>query len=509
MQRVSVLATGMMFVMAFGGAGLLHAGNADALAKDANAALRSAQSAMFNGKSEEAAAQLERSAALVAEIESSEPQHVQLPGLKQKLDKQRAEIEKRLAAKGGGGRSAAAPPAPKAATPGGKLPGGVTSRIRSIDESLARATATLRKEGVASNQWRRETAAACLAEARTTLADIERGYGAQIPVDDPEMKAVRDRIAATEKESAALGDGLAAADDRKAAAEKQRQTQSAAWLARLKPYGDFYGERRLLVEPSSTAANLKGQLVFRDEAKALLDEFRQAGFPDGKTDELDTAAAKLLAALNGFQANYERSLAQVMEKPRNELTRLDQEMADKLKGSAAAPPLDNDVIGALRRQADDLGDVLPPGAAEVTELRARIADLEVKNAELRRRWVANTRMRNDVFAGGDAGALKARAGDLVRKTHGDATVLRTAIVKTDWAEERVTEWTDTTRTAIQYRVTRFLTAQVAARRSKEAFLYTLHIAQDRKTNGAWGETYGHIMFTDPMLEENVSLTAPE
>jgi hypothetical protein len=67
----------------------------------------------------------------------------------------------------------------------------------------------------------------------------------------------------------------------------------------------------------------------------------------------------------------------------------------------------------------------------------------------------------------------------------------------------VIEATDTTHTALRYRTTRSVTAQVAAKRSGAVQLHTLDLSQDRQSDGAWGPLYGHIMFTDAMLEKNV------
>ena len=73
----------------------------------------------------------------------------------------------------------------------------------------------------------------------------------------------------------------------------------------------------------------------------------------------------------------------------------------------------------------------------------------------------------------------------------------------DWAAESVIEWTDTTQSALRHRVTRAVSAQVAGKSGDATTLYTLHIAKDRRTDGSWGPLHGHIMFKDPILEENV------
>ena len=47
------------------------------------------------------------------------------------------------------------------------------------------------------------------------------------------------------------------------------------------------------------------------------------------------------------------------------------------------------------------------------------------------------------------------------------------------------------------------TAQIAGKRESGVFLYTIHVAQDQQADGSWGAYYGHVMFTDAILEEKV------
>lgn len=53
-------------------------------------------------------------------------------------------------------------------------------------------------------------------------------------------------------------------------------------------------------------------------------------------------------------------------------------------------------------------------------------------------------------------------------------------------------------------MTRSVTVEIAAKKADGAFLYTLDIGKDWRTDGSWGGLYGHIMFTRPILEENVA-----
>jgi hypothetical protein len=479
------------------------------LVREANTALRSAQSAMFSGKVQDATAQLATASERIAALEKEAPDHAQLTTLKRQLERQRSDLERR----GGTKTTAAQAPveSPAAATApgtapgaaGAKLPGGVTSRIRTLDAELAKAAEVLNKPGVASTEWRREAANGHLEAARGLLADIVKGYGAQVPAEHPEMVAVRDRLASAERDVAALGAKLAAADAERQDAAQAREGQSKEWMEKLRPYIDFHGEKRLLDEPTSVAANLRGQTLFRDEAVALLKALKETAFPQGKTDELDEWAAKLEKVLAEFGQTFERSVENVLAKPRADLDRLEKEMAEKLKATAAAIPVAGEVLTALRRQTADVADVLPPKAPEPQALEKRIAALEAQNAELRKRWIANVRVKDDAYKGEDAAALKEQAAAVVEKAKPGSKILRTTVASDAWEEERVTEWTDTTHSAVRHRITRFVTAQVAAKEGQDAVLHTLHLAQDRNVDGAWGRTYGHIMFTDPAVEANL------
>lgn len=509
MKKVGVIVVFSVAAIWFGSALAAPAEeDAAALVKDANAALRNAQSSMFSGRTAEAQAELDRAAQLVAALEQTEPGNAQLYGLKEKLWRQKKDLEKRAGSAAAAAKSTPARTPSSVKTHAAGLPGGVTSRIKKIDAELAKAVEALQKEGVASTEWRREAAQGHLNAARGILGEIEKGYGAQIPADDPQINALRERMAAAEHEVAALGENRAAADQQKAALDDQRTYLSADWLQKLKPYEDFYGEKRLITEPTSTAKNLKGQEIFFKEAQALLAQYNAASFPGGKTEELDQAGRRLKGAVEAFPEMYQGSLALIMEEPRNQLTRMEGQLAQKLKAAGTDTPIDNDWIAGVRRDAAEIADVLPAGAPEVKELEKRLADVEAGNAELRKRWVANTLMKPDKYRGGDASQLKAKAVEVVKKEHGDANALRTTLITANWSEEKVVEWTDTTRTAIRYRVTRSMSAQVAGKRGADVFLYTIHLAQDQKSDGSWGATYGHIMFTDPMLEKNVKRDAP-
>ena len=120
-----------------------------------------------------------------------------------------------------------------------------------------------------------------------------------------------------------------------------------------------------------------------------------------------------------------------------------------------------------------------------------------------------TFMKPDQFKGDEMKVIKQLVQDIVLKEYEEGKVLRTTVISSDWKEEAVDEWTDTTKTAIRHRVTRSVTAQAAVKADGKVLLLTLDISKDRQSDGTWAALKGHIMFTDPMLETNVNKEEPK
>ena len=103
---------------------------------------------------------------------------------------------------------------------------------------------------------------------------------------------------------------------------------------------------------------------------------------------------------------------------------------------------------------------------------------------------------------------KGKSRKPARKTRG-AKNLRATLPAADWKEENVVEWTDTTHSALRNRITRFMTAHAAAQAADgKVYLHRVHLAADRKSDGAWSPLYGHVMTSDWMAEKNVNKEKP-
>jgi hypothetical protein len=112
-------------------------------------------------------------------------------------------------------------------------------------------------------------------------------------------------------------------------------------------------------------------------------------------------------------------------------------------------------------------------------------------------------MLPDQYRGFDLAAIKTAARTVLLKTVRGAVVLATTVPSPEWKEESVIEYADKTRTALRHRVIRSLTVQIGTREGSAHRLYTLFVAMDRRADGTWGKMYGHVMFTDAVLEQNI------
>jgi len=113
------------------------------------------------------------------------------------------------------------------------------------------------------------------------------------------------------------------------------------------------------------------------------------------------------------------------------------------------------------------------------------------------------------FEGDDADALRQKAEEIVKAKSANGKVLRVTLPAEGWHEESVIEWTDTSRTELRHRVTRYMTAQAAAKAPDgKVYLHGVHLANDRQSDGAWGSLHGHIMWSDWMAEQNVNKKPP-
>lgn len=480
--------------------GPAYAQDAAVLARQAGASLREAQNHLFSGRIDQAAQGLAAAESATQALKSADPGNVQLSSLEQKCSKLRKDIEARRS-KGAPAAASAATPAEKPAAD--KLPSGALFRLKEANRSLDDADRVLR--GSSSAQFKGDSARASIQEAREKLAEIASLFGAQVNPGAPEIKSVNDRIASIEQQLAGLQAGAAQASAQK----DQARAKADEWTRRMEPYimgpgrAEHHPDKYLTPGSTSDPKELVHRQNLCQEARVLLDEYSKAGLTD-VSDELAEAQRQLQYAVQTFQSSYEEHIERCLQDAERRADEIDSFL--KKQESAASGQtllLEKSQLGELRRKIDEAEGVAEAGNARVAALRSTFSGLEKRDAALRQAHMEQTRMTADRYTGGDLKELKQRAENIAAEKLAGAKILRTTVISTDWKEESVVEPTDTTHTALRFRTTRSVTAQVATKQGDKVLLHTLDLSKDLQSGGAWGPVYGHIMFSDPLIEKNV------
>jgi hypothetical protein len=370
--------------------------------------------------------------------------------------------------------------------------------------------------GVLSVQWRTQTAQEAVKSAREKMAEIGEKFSGQYPTDHPDIKAMNDRITALDEQANRLATGAKEAETAKEQAAAQAATSSAPWMTRLKPYVTGLGakgydpEKSLVPSATREKDEMARRLRIFGEASAAMAEYKAANVTN-PTPDLQEVVQNLERDMQQFVKSCASYMDEDLRTAEQKLKEAESFIAaQEAKAAAKEPviPISKDQLMRIVEVLDRAAGLAKKDDARLASLRGKLEELGQRDAKLRAASVADTRMIADKYKGPDAEEIKQKAGEFLKKAQPEAQILRATVISPDWKEESVVEYTDTTQTALRHRVTRSVTAQIAGKKGAEAFLYTLYVGKDRRTDGSWGELCGHVMFTDPMLEENVSKDAP-
>jgi hypothetical protein len=159
-------------------------------------------------------------------------------------------------------------------------------------------------------------------------------------------------------------------------------------------------------------------------------------------------------------------------------------------------------MAPLHKALERYAGTVDAGDPKLAALKEKIAQIEKLDQQNRIIGAERTFMKPDRYKGSDADALREKVSAIVKET--SPAVLRITLPGTDWKEEEVLEWADTTHTTARHRITKSMTAQAAAKSDDgKVYLHGVHLAADRKGDGSWGPLYGHIMWSDWMADGNV------
>jgi hypothetical protein len=459
---------------------------------------------MHAGKIAQADQQLVEVEAKIAELADQSAEHRKLKSLQNKATRLRKQLDRKLAQATKNTASSRAAPLAEKKTTSTKLTGGVKKRLKDIDAFLNRAERYAATDAKNANYK--------LQQAAELFAEIDRMYAGQFDPAHADYVRVKNRydnlLGKTEAQGVAEAKAIVAAEVAREAKEKQ----SAEWLGKFRAFLSYSGQEghdpdRLVFVPGTSEPDkfAEAQRRYR-EFKAFYAEFRKVEFPDGKTwalqDLADNVAPRRLA---DFESSFSDRLASVYgdaeNSIRNAMQQLEKDNGWMHDESLKPPIVDSRTMDSIRasveRVTSALGD--DPKAKVIQE---KYAALLAKDQANRKTRAERTLLFADIYRQADATELKELATAIVVKQRPGSRVLRVSLYKDDWTQETVEEWTDTSRTQWRIRTTRMLNAQVAAKQSSGVFMHTLHIAQD-KMSGSWGRLYGHIMWSEPMLESNV------
>lgn len=480
-----------------------------ATSNDVNKQMRDAQNLLFKGDVHEADDALKKAEDMAAEImagpDAAEKEKVK--HLDSRLQKLRKDVDRKLGKPAGQAAPTKAAGTKQAATAQetGALPSHVTSDLKVVERYLEGAQQSLDSGDVLN-------ARRSLSNARDKLQQTAERKKRYITPEHPEYTALLARI---EKLDAAVSAVEKKRADQKAAAGKaaaDAQAESDTWIAKLEPYVTGPGQagydpkRYFVASYTADQKEMAERSVIFGHVAADMEAYRASGLGDNATEELKLIIRDIEYGLKTFEESC-RSMAELKVKEAGRqidyiITWLNRE-AKKIGSKEVPLSMSKMTFESARRDLDGAASLLGGDEARVKELEAKYREALALDAKIAKARVAQTRMIPEKFGGPELSALKKKAEKVVGEVKPGAKVLRTTVISADWEEESVIEWTDTTRTALRHRVTRSVSAQVAGKLGSEATLYTLHIAKDRRTDGTWSLPRGHIMFEDPILEENV------
>ncbi len=528
LYRLFVAISAVFFIMS----GPAYAG-VDDMAKQANKIVRDAERNMFNGKNEEADGLLKEAATLIDQVKEADPENKSIMSVERKHDQVRKNLDKKLkpaavVSSGGGvnlpqkpetktapavsSKSATTPvvPAVSAKPSDGavKLPGGVSKRLRDIGAELNKAERYL-PGNVKQAQY-------ILGQANSLFEEIDQQYGGQFDPSHPDYASARERY---DRMTAEAAGQEAAEEEAKAeaqAAGDAREEQSREWISRFQAYLSSPGIEGhnpdlLVFVPGTSEPEKFGEAYARYEAfKAFYEEYKNTDFPAGRTDKLiDLADKKAPAHVRYFEEGFAdrvESVTGYAEKEiDNAMAYLEGDNGWKSDNTVKPYLLDHKRMNAIQGAVENLNAALPADDPARKRVQGKFDALVVKDKANREIRKQRTFMKQDRYKGKDIKALKNKAESLVKNDVKEGgTPLRTTIISENWDEQAVEEWTDTSKTTWRRRITRSITAQVAARTSDGVRCITVAMSKDKQSDGSWGPLYGNLhQYSEPMLEANV------
>jgi len=291
-------------------------------------------------------------------------------------------------------------------------------------------------------------------------------------------------------------------------AKAKQQEGCKEWVVKLRAYVDSGSGSRKYLIASVTASEeqIKEQEALFKEAQNVWAEYQKAEFPLGKTPGLIQLEEEMKERLEEMPEALRRSRALIAGDLEGELDRilayLNRDTGWKSDTSKTPNIAMRRDIDPMYKAIEKYAGTVDAGDAKLAVLKKKIAELEETDKTNRKIRAERIYMEPERYKGADAETLRQKVHEIVAEK--SSAVLRISLRAQDWKEEDVLEWTDTSKSTVRYRITKSMTAQAAAKGDDgRVYLHSVHLASDRKSDGSWGSLYGHIMWSDWMVEENV------
>ena len=513
MNRIRTVATSCFLVLLC----VLFLANLPALAQDVKVLssdikkeLRTAKSLMFKGKAEEALGLLDGIQGKIDQLKSADPKHSSIKGIERDYDKLKKDLSRRIGKDTGTPKAEESVDSKAATGKSDKSKSAAARYVRKMDEAMKGVDRSLGSKS-GTPESRIKAARYEMKKVEGYWNDLQKKYPDTLGQPDVlaakgRMDAYYDKIVADEK-------AVSQANAKKDQTAAMKKAGSDEWIAKLTPYVRVRGQQGYVPEKEFIASytedpkDMDQRMKLYVEASNLFTEYQKTQFPEGKTDELLDLEKKLAYKLKTYNEELKMAADRYFEKAASEIKRgksnLDKN-EERTKDGKTKPILLHALV--LNGIARDIAwtENLMPGDSRIPELKKEFEALQKEQGRWREKMIESTVMISHKFNGKESSALKEMSENIVKNKFSDAKILRVNVISSDWKEERALEYTDTTKTAIRYRITRSVTGQAAAKRGGDCFLYTIYIGKDRRSDGSWSQYYGHIMFADRMLEKNVN-----
>jgi len=484
------------------------AGNGMADMDKAGTLIRDAEKLYFNGKAAEADGILRQAEDLITQAltggDSKEMNKAR------SLDGKAKRLRKNIDRKLGAGAGPAPVPASSSKAAGSSpaasaVPSQVQYRLKNIDKNLEQGKQWLEKGRVS-------TARQFLERAEDQMREIEEKYEGKYPADHEDVVFARENLETFQEllSEAEARESAAKAEEAKRVEEAAKR--SALWVERLKPYERGVGrpdhdpKKYFIGSFTEDEEEMGRRTALYTEVRAQMEAYRAEGPGEEATDELKEIVRQLDYQVASFTESVQDGGEMYLRDAGTQIDYLykrSEEEAAKIGTGTLPLPMNKEAVAKSKQLLDRASRILGSDDERIVKAEGQYGRIIELDGKIRQARLSETRMVPDKFTGKDAGEIKNKAKEILGMKKPGVRALRTTLVSPDWNEERVIEWTDTTRSALRYRVTAYVTAQVAGKRGNETKIYTIHVARDRRSGGAWGPLYGHIMFEDLILEENV------